>query len=114
MLLTIAERFGIKGILPTEAGILKIKLIQGLHDLLGFDDAEQKKLGIAEVDGGKRLEWPPDAPTAELEIGELAHDIIRETLQKLSDSGKLGLGLISLYVKFVETPRLKVAAPPEK
>lgn len=111
MLLEVVERFNLLGILPKEGNILTMKLVQGLSDLLGFDEDEQKAINFKQEEG--RVTWDPKVKPQELDIGELAHDVIRDALKKLSDEQKLPLNLVALFDKFVNAPKPKpVPKPP--
>ncbi len=101
------ERFGLLGILPKEGNVLTMKLVQGLSDLLGFDAAEQKVIGFKQ--DADRFSWDPKAKPQDLDIGELARDIIRDVLKKLDDEKKITVDLLPLFEKFVNAPK-----PPEE
>ena len=103
MLLTIKERFGLLSILPTTGNVLTMKLVQGLSDLLGFDEKEQVAIGFKQEEG--RYSWNPSAKPQELKIGELAHDVIRDALKKLSEDQMLSLDQVPLYEQFVNAPK---------
>ena len=103
MLLTVKERFALLGILPTEGNVLTMKLVQGLSDLLGFDEAEQVKIGFKQEEG--RYTWDPNLKPQELAIGELSLDLIRDTLKKLDDERKITVDLLPLFERFVNAPK---------
>ena len=107
MKLTIAERFGLLGILPIKGNILTMKLVQGLSDLFGFDDAEQAECGLKQEDD--RWTWKPETPAKDIEIGDVSRQVIVDALKGLSEQNALTLAQVPLYDKFVNAPK-----PPEE
>ncbi len=103
MELTIIERIWLLGILPKEGNILQMKLVQGLSDLLVLDEKEQEAVNFKQEDG--RSTWDSKVKPQELAIGDLAFDVIRDALKKLSGENKLPVDLVALYGKFVDTPK---------
>ena len=103
MLLEIKERFGLLGILPKEGNVLTMKLVQGLGNLLGFDEEEQEALNFKQTEG--QITWDPKALPQELEIGELSGGVIRDALKKLDDEKKITVDLLPLFEKFVNAPK---------
>ena len=111
MLLEVVERFGLLGILPKEGNVLTMKLVQGLSDLLGFDEPEQNAIGLKQEKG--RVTWDPKVKPQDLNIGELAHDVIRDALKKLDDEKKITVELLPLFEKFVNAPKPEALKPEE-
>ena len=103
VLLTVMERFGLLGILPKEGNVLTMKLVQGLSDLLGFDEAEQEAIGFKQE--ADRITWDPKAKPQDLDIGALSRDLLRDALKKLDDEGKITMELLPLHDKFVNAPK---------
>jgi len=115
MIVTIAERLVLLGILPREGDVLTIKVIRDLKDEIAFSDQELVDLKLEQVDEGRRTVW--DAEAAEkhkkdIDFGTKGVEIIKETLQNLDAKKILSIEALPLWEKFVETP-LKVVEAKE-
>jgi hypothetical protein len=107
MELTVFERANLLGILPREGNFLTLKKLRLLKEKLALTDEEQKKWQPKISEEGKMF-WRisddkgnPIPQEAEIEIGELETEIIRETLKRLNEHNKLKEDHLSLYEKFM-------------
>lgn len=116
MELNVNERLVLLGILPKEGNFLTIKIVRQLREAVSFTEEEHKVLGFRNA-GEKYINeagvevtvpagsigWNPNAPqTKEIEFGIKATEIIKEALEELNKTKKLGEIHFSLYEKFVE------------
>lgn len=100
MKLNTFERLNLLSILPKEGDYTTLKIMRKLREVLSFTEEEHKRLGITVKDGVAR--WKSEADEEkEIVIGEKAHDIIVETLTRLSNDKVLKSEHIGLYEKFV-------------
>jgi hypothetical protein len=98
--LTIGERFALLGILPKQGDYLTIKKTEELRSRLLPDDEETKNFSIKTV--GETITWQNSLATAEIEIGEVMEQRIKEILRDRSSARQLLSTEISIYEKFVE------------
>jgi len=101
MKLGVYERLILLNILPQTGDFLSIKIIHELKQNLSFTEAEHKELNF-EHGNGNELRWAEEADKPkEIEIGDVAMSIIRETLEKLSKEKKLTEQHLAIYERFV-------------
>ena len=101
MKLEVFERLILLNILPKEGDFTTLKIIHDLKDSLSFTEEEHKELKF-EHGTNNDIRWNIDADISkEIEIGDVAKNIIRETLEKLNKEKKLTEQHIPIYEKFV-------------
>lgn len=101
MILTVAERVSLLGILPEQGDFVTLKIVRKLREELSFSEEEIKILNLVSQDGQVRWEGEKD-PNKDVQIGEKATDVIVEVLKKLNNDKKLIQQQYSLYEKFVD------------
>ena len=105
MKLTIGERIRVSEILPEKSNYETIKTIKKLISDLEPSEKEAKKYNIrTEKDKGSGhsfIKWENKNGTEEVEIGEMAHDVITNALNKLEKENELTDRDYTLYEKFV-------------
>jgi len=101
MKLTVLERFTLLGVLPAEGNFVTLKIVRKLREALAFTEKEIKDLEM--MVEGERTKWNPakDVPR-DVEIGEMATDMIVKALKKLDDTNKLTEQHMSVYEKFIK------------
>jgi len=103
MRLTVMERLLTQGLLPEKGSFSNLKLIREAREALSFTEAENKELKFVEKEG--QITWteaqgiPSDV---NIEIGEVATEMIKKELRKLNDKDELAVNQVSLYSKFIE------------
>jgi len=102
MKLTILERVTLLQVLPSEGDFVTLKILRGLRDALGFSEADHKKYDIVQKDG--RITWDrmKGIMGEEVEIGDKAKEMIKESLLKLDKEKKLRPEHFDIYQKFVQ------------
>jgi hypothetical protein len=98
MKLNVLDRITLMGILPAEGNYMTFKILAELKLKLAFSENELKEFKIEEKDG--RIFWQK-SEDKEVEIGEKAKEIIKESLKKLDEAGKINEHNVSLYEKFI-------------
>ena len=106
MELDLPERIALLGILPHEGSLVTLRVIRELQIKVGFTEEEIKHFGLKDAvkDGTMTINWNPDVATEtkDIEIGEVAKALIVSRLKQLDSQGKLHIGMLPLYEKFVE------------
>ena len=108
MILTVFERANLLGLLPSEGNIKTLRTVTKAREVLSLSDEENKRWQPT-VDEKGLMMWKvidddgmPIPQEADVEISELAFELIREALVKVEGEEKLKLEHYSLYEKFVE------------
>ena len=102
MKLSVFERLNLLSILPSEGSFTNLKIIRETREDLSFDEKENKLLGFQQTDDG-RITWNIDVVNdKEINVGEIAKELIKKALKKLDKDEKLTEQHFSLYEKFVE------------
>jgi len=104
--LNVVERIALLNILPFEGNVVTLKIIKDLQSNLSFSEEEMKRFKMKNIrrpDGGTFAVWDADLgeETKEIEIGDVAKDIIVEQLKALEGRKKLRMEMLTLYEKFV-------------
>lgn len=104
MKLTVLERVVTQGLLPEKGTFANIKLIRQAKESLSFTEAENKALNFRQEEGGdgKRTIWNPTVMEVDIELGEVATEMIKKELKSLDSKEELISEQISVYSKFVE------------
>lgn len=98
--LGVRDRILLGQMLPSQADITTLRVVQELKMQLSFSDAEHQRFGIKQ--DGNQILWEDTASTAEIAVSKAAHGIIVEVLKGLNDKKQLTEAHISLYEMFVE------------
>jgi hypothetical protein len=98
MKLNVMDRITLMGILPAEGSYMTFKILAELKLKLAFSEDELKEFGIEEKDG--KIFWQK-SEDKEVEIGEKAKDVIKTSLKKLDDLGRINEQNVSLYERFI-------------
>ena len=101
MRLTVPERFALQGVLPTESNFVTLRLLSTLRQALSFTEEEIRELSL-KIDGPNAT-WnaEADGEGTEIEVGELATQIIHDALTAMDKGNKLTVQHLTLYEKFV-------------
>ena len=106
MELDLPERIALLGILPHEGSLVTLRVIRELQSKVGFTEEEIERFGLKDTlkDGTMTINWNPalSTETKDIEIGEVAKALIVSRLKQLDSQGKLHIGMLPLYEKFVE------------
>ena len=105
MKLSIAERFNLTSLLPTQGDFITLKRVQEFKDKLIFTEEEVKKYEIKLVPVGEDKEqwrWNDPKYETEIEVGETIKDIIVEKLKNMDKEKTLETKDLSLYEKFIK------------
>jgi len=105
--LTVVERIALLNILPFEGNVVTLKIIRDLQSNLSFSEEEMKRFKMKNIrrpDGSTFAVWDSDLAeeTKEIEIGDVANDMIVEQLKALEARKKLRMEMLTLYEKFVK------------
>lgn len=101
MLLEVRDRILLGNILPAEGDVRTMKTIQTLRNDLLFSEDEVKKFKIKTDDN--RVTWDATVDSeVEIQVGELATEVIVAALKKLDESEKVTVELLPLYEKFIK------------
>lgn len=101
MKLNVPERLSLLQVLPQEGNVVTLKILKDLASVLGLSEEEFKEFGIKR-DGDQATWNEKGGEEIEIALGEMATDIITETLVKLDRNNKLPQRCLSSYEKFVE------------
>ena len=103
MKLNIGERFALLNILPQKEDFANLKILRKLKEDLSFSEKEFKEYKFTEMPEGG-LRWPPEVAniTKEIQVGEIATQIIVEKLKELNRTKELPDECYTVYEKFVE------------
>jgi len=105
--LNILERIALLNIMPLEGNVVTLKILRELQNQLSFSEAEMKrfkmKINRTPDGAGTFMTWDSDfsTETKEIEIGEVAMDLIAERLKQLESQKRLRMEMLDLYEKFV-------------
>lgn len=100
--LTLAERFGIVGILPEKGDYVTMKTLNELRNSLFPSDAEVEKYGIKQE--GTQITWDQKFKDEEKEytLGVTAVRLIQNALEELDRKKEITPNLIDIYEKFMK------------
>ena len=100
MILTVADRINLLGILPTQGDFVTLQTTRNLQKELDFNAEEIDALKFEQQEG--MIKWNAEFdPNKDCKIGERASDLIKSQLEKLDKEKKLGQQHFNLYEKFV-------------
>lgn len=98
MKFSVLDRVTLLGILPAEGNYLTFKIVSDLKLKLSFSEADIKDFNIRESEG--RIFWDK-SEDKEIEIGDKAKEIIKESLKRLDEAGKINEHNAPLYERFI-------------
>ena len=100
MKLTMGERFAVLSLLPEKENFATLTIMRELGESLSPTEDEHKTYGI--VVEGNQVHWSPKMAAIEkdINIGNKAHSIIREALEKLDKEKKLEDKHYTVFEKF--------------
>ena len=100
MKLSVLERLLVQGLLPEKGSFTNLKLVRVAREALSFTEAENKALDFKQE--GEQLRWT-EGTVAEkdINIGEIAKEMIKKKLKELNDKEDLEPQQFTLYEKFV-------------
>jgi len=101
MILNVADRIALLGVLPAEGNFQTLKLLRTLRETLSFTEKENTDLAIKQVGGMITWDSDFDVPIS-IHVPDLLFDAICEQLNKLDSEGKLVDGHVSIWEKFIE------------
>ena len=100
MLLGIKDRIWLMTILPQETNFVLLKIIRTLRQDLSFSEDEIKEFDIKPDEKG--VNWnPANEKEKDINIGEMATQIIVKQLHDLDKAEKLTENHLSLWEKFI-------------
>ena len=99
MKLSVIERIALVNILPKEGNVKTLRMLRTLKEDLAFSDQENKDLNVRQE--GDLIKWDVamERPK-EVHIGETMTDLIKTSMEKLSNEGKLPEVYLDLYDRF--------------
>ena len=104
MELNVLERLLALNLLPKEGTFANLKLLRVTRENLSFSEEENKSLNFRNEGTGNeaRTLWNDGLPDKDVQIGEVATQMLVKALKKLNDEEKLTPEHMTLYEKFVE------------
>lgn len=113
MKLHVIERVKLMAIIPfpKEGNRMAFKIIDDLQKELSFSEKEYKEFKIKEDKTTGQISWE-NGKEKEIEIGEIANEIICEALRKLDKAGKFDVFYYRLSQRFdIDKPQIKKDEP---
>jgi len=101
MELTVFERLNLMMILPAQANILKLRIVEDLRRSLDLTDEEKVAVEFKPDANGAQWNREKDVPVG-IDICDAAKGVVVEVLKKLDEDEQLTTNHISLFEKFVE------------
>jgi hypothetical protein len=104
MELSVKERLVLSTILREKqvSDVVTIKIIRKLREELSFSEEEVKSLDIQVEEESGFVKWDDKAEKPkDVEIGEVATQIIKRMLQRLNKEGRIHEDWLEVYEKFV-------------
>lgn len=101
MELSIRERITLLNTLPHKGSFTTLRILRQLLEDLSFSEAEHKVLKFKDDPVNGQVHWDAkgDKPK-EFKFGELARKLIRDALEKASESDQAHVGHLELWDKF--------------
>jgi uncharacterized protein YjaG (DUF416 family) len=100
MKLGIQDRIILLNVLPAEGDVTTLRIIRKLKEDLGFTEKELKENEIISTEG--KITWKPSDYQKDVQIGEKASDLIKDSLTELSKQKKLQEMHLNVYDLFVK------------
>jgi hypothetical protein len=103
--LTLVQRLSLLNNLPEKGTFITLKIVRKLRESLSLSEEEIKYYNIHQE--GNNVTWDntKSDEVKEIEIGEKALDIIKDTLKKLDENKELSTKELDLYEMFVENTK---------
>jgi len=99
MQLNLFERIVLQQILPVEGSYATLKIVSDLRMALAPSEEEFKEYAI--VEESNKVSWNEKGKVSkDIPVGDKAKDVVRKTLKRLDELGKLEDKHVSLYEKF--------------
>lgn len=103
MLLGIKDRYVLLRTLPAEGNFRTMRTIVKLREELMPTEEEIKAFGIKTSPDGNSIQWDVEKATdADIQIGEVATEVIVAALKSLDSQDKLTAEHILLWERFIE------------
>ena len=99
MELSVMERIHLLSLLPKEGNLVTLKIVRNLQSALSFDEKELKETGLV-INKDNRYEWKKEV-SKDVEIGDKAKEVIKDTFAELDKNKKLNMQTIDLYERFL-------------
>jgi hypothetical protein len=106
MVLQVRERLILLSILPNQGDFTTLKIVRKLREDLSFSEDEHALLKFQNDSAREMTLWDLQGEKSvqkDVDLGDKAKDIIRESLVKLSNEKKLLIDHMDLYEKFCVT-----------
>lgn len=101
VMLQIGERINLLGLLPSEANLVTLRVVQEMKRKLGISAEEIQKVELKVDDEKEQVRWNSDKDLpVEMEFNAVEVEIIEKELRKLDKSAKLTERHLSLCEKF--------------
>ncbi len=101
MKLSVFERLNLLSIFPTEGSFTNLKIVRKAREDLSFSDKENKLLNFQQLENNQ-ISWTNNVVgDKEVNLGEVAKELIKKALKKLDKEEKLTETHFSLYEKFI-------------
>ena len=104
MILTVAERLTLIGLLPGESNYPGVKEIFRLRQLLSLTDEESKEIDVQQGELPGTIMWDQEKAlglNADIAMGEWITEVIRGELRDLNEEYQLKPETMGLYEKFI-------------
>ena len=105
MKVSIKERLILLMVLPQQESYANMLILQELKTALGFSEADKELFRIIE-DGDGNWKWDDEVdarePHKEIEVGTTAYEIIKRSLQDVSNKKAINEAIMPIYERFVE------------
>ena len=113
MQLSIKERLVLLVVLPAEESYANMLILQELRAQLGFSEADKALFEIEEDEKGN-VKWNDEVdarePHKDIEIGTTGYELIKRSLQDVSNKKAVNAEIMPVYERFVEgNPLIELA-----
>lgn len=99
--LLLQDRFTLLGVLPEKGNFATLKIVRKLRETLSCSEEEMQAVELTQK--GENVKWNPQKDKKkEVEIGEIAAELIKKTLKELNDKEELTPNHFTIYEIFVE------------
>jgi hypothetical protein len=99
MELNVGHRIRLLNLLPAEGTIVTLKVVNQLRLDLALSEEEVIRCGLRIEND--RVMWDDGTYTKEIKLGEVARNLIKESLEELNQKEKLIIGDVDLWDLFV-------------
>lgn len=102
MKLTVLERLLLLQIMPNEGNLTTLRIVRDMARDLSFSEEEHAALNIQQENDA--VTWNLGTPDKDVKLGPKAQELIRESLARLDEQGKLRLAMLDLCDKVGYAP----------